>query len=141
MDTFDTTRIGGTILRATLGVMYLAHSILLKVLAFGFAGTAQFFVSIGLPAPLAYLTIFAEAIGGVLLVLGIGTRYVALALLPVLLGATWVHSGNGWVFSNTGGGWEYPVFLIIVSVVVALLEWSPQRTAVSAPLATASRGA
>jgi putative oxidoreductase len=32
----------------------------------------------------------------------------------------WVHSGNGWVFSASGGGWEYPLFLIIVSVVVAL---------------------
>ena len=31
-----------------------------------------------------------------------------------------MHSGNGWVFSAAGGGWEYPLFLIVVSVVVAL---------------------
>ena len=43
-----------------------------------------------------------------------------LALIPVLGGALWVHAGNGWVFSNAGGGWEYPLFLIVVSVVVAL---------------------
>jgi putative oxidoreductase len=40
-----------------------------------------------------------EAVGGVLLVLGIQTRAVALALIPVLMGALWVHSGNGWEFS------------------------------------------
>lgn len=113
-------RIAGAILRISLGVMFLTHSVVLKIVTFGFAGTAQFFESIGLPAAVAYLTIFAEAIGGALLVLGIGTRAVALALIPILVGATWVHAGNGWVFSNAGGGWEYPVFLIIVSVVVAL---------------------
>src|SRR5262245_51481373 len=134
-------RIGGAILRIALGIMYLTHSIVLKVFTFGFAGTAQFFVSIGLPAPLAYITIFAEIVGGTLLVLGYGTRYVALALIPILLGATWVHAGNGWVFTSAGGGWEYPVFLIVVSVVVALLESSPRRVPVAGALATACRGA
>ena len=108
-------------LRVALGIMYLTHSIVLKVLTFGFSGTAAYFVSIGLPAYSAYLVIAAESIGGTLLVLGIGTRYVALALLPILLGATYVHSGNGWVFTAAGGGWEYPVFLVVVSVVLALL--------------------
>ncbi len=56
-----------------------------------------------------------------LLVLGIGSRWVALALLPVLAGAAWVHAGNGWVFSAPNGGWEYPVFLIAASLVQALL--------------------
>jgi putative oxidoreductase len=115
-------RVATVALRVTLGIMYLTHSIVLKVLTFGFAGTAQYFVSIGLPAFTAYLVIAAESLGGALLVLGIGTRYAALALLPILLGATYVHSGNGWVFTATGGGWEYPVFLIIVSVAVALLS-------------------
>lgn len=122
MSTEQNVRAATTLLRIALGVMFLAHSIVLKVLTFGIAGTTQFFESIGLPALVAYGTIFAEAIGGVLLVLGIGTRAVALALIPVLIGATWVHIGNGWVFSNAGGGWEYPVFLIVVSIAVALLE-------------------
>jgi putative oxidoreductase len=109
------------LLRVTLGVMYIAHSLVLKYFTFGLAGTAQFFESLGLPGALAYLTFWAELIGGVLLVAGIGTRFVALALIPVLLGATWVHAGNGWVFSAANGGWEYPVFLIAASLVLALL--------------------
>jgi putative oxidoreductase len=109
------------VLRVSLGVMYIAHSLVLKYFVFTLPGTAQFFQSLGLPAALAYLTFWAELIGGILLVAGIGTRWVALGLIPVLAGATWVHAGNGWVFSAANGGWEYPVFLIVVSIVLALL--------------------
>ena len=109
------------VLRVTLGVMYIAHSLVLKHFTFTLPGTAQFFESLGLPGALAYLTFWAELIGGVLLVAGIGTRAVALALIPILAGATWVHAGNGWVFSAANGGWEYPVFLIAASLVQALL--------------------
>ena len=108
-------------LRVSLGVMYIAHSLVLKHFTFTLPGTAQFFESLGLPGVLAYLTFWAELIGGVLLIAGIGTRFVALALIPLLVGATWVHAGNGWVFSAANGGWEYPVFLIVVSVVQAML--------------------
>jgi putative oxidoreductase len=118
----EQTNVATFLLRLGLGVMYLSHSILLKLLTFGFAGTAGFFVSIGLPGWLGYLTIVAEAIGGVLLIAGWHTRVVALVLIPTLLGAIiWVHAPNGWVFSNKGGGWEYPAFLIVASVALALL--------------------
>jgi putative oxidoreductase len=90
-------------------------------MTFGLAGTAQYFESLSLPAFLVYATFFAELIGGVLLVLGIQSRWVALALLPVLVGAAWVHLSNGWVFSAQGGGWEYPLYLIVLSVAQSLL--------------------
>lgn len=109
------------LLRISLGVMFLAHSVVLKLLTFTLAGTAGYFESIGLPGALAYVVFWMEAIGGVLLVLGIGTRWVAAALVPVLLGALWVHTGNGWVFSATNGGWEYPLYLIALAVAQILL--------------------
>ena len=109
------------VLRVSLGVMYIAHSLVLKYYTFTLPGTAQFFESLGLPGALAYLTFWAELIGGLLLVAGIGTRAVSLALVPVLAGALWVHAGNGWVFSAANGGWEYPVFLIAASVVLAMM--------------------
>ena len=122
MNQSERTALAAFMLRVSLGIMYLAHSVLLKVLTFGLAGTAGFFVSIGLPAWLAYVTIAAEAIGGILLVLGLQTRLVAVALIADLAGAIiWVHAQNGWVFSAKGGGWEYPAFLIVASVAVALL--------------------
>jgi putative oxidoreductase len=113
-----------TLLRVTLGVMFLTHSLVLKLFTFGLAGTAGYFESIGLPGGLAYLVFAAEAVGGVLLLANVATGWVSLALVPILVGALWVHSGNGWVFSGKGGGWEYPLFLIIVSVAVALQDFA-----------------
>ena len=108
-------------LRVTLGVMFIAHSLVLKYFMYTLPGTAQFFESLGLPGVLAYVTFWAELLGGIALVAGFATRWVSLALIPILLGATWVHLGNGWVFSGANGGWEYPAFLIAVSLVQALL--------------------
>jgi putative oxidoreductase len=126
------------LLRVSLGVMYIAHSLILKAMTFTLAGTAQYFESLGLPAFLAYATFWAELIGGILLVLGIQSRWVALTLLPVLFGAAWVHIGNGWVFSAEGGGWEYPLYLIVLSVAQALLDDGAYALKPSRPLTFAS---
>lgn len=112
---------GIALLRVSLGVMFLAHSVLLKHFTYTLPGTAQYFESIGLPGALAYVVFWAEAIGGVLLILGIRTRETAAALLPILAGALWAHSGNGWVFSNASGGWEYPLYLIVLTAAQVLL--------------------
>lgn len=109
------------LLRVALGAMLLAHSILLKMFIFTLPGTAQFFVSIGLPGWLAYVIFGAEAIAGAFLILGIQTRWVALAIVPVLAGATWAHTGNGWMFGYENGGWEYPAYLTLLAVAQGLL--------------------
>jgi putative oxidoreductase len=108
------------VLRVALGVMFVAHA-LLKYFVFTLPGTAQFFASIGLPGFLGYVTFGAELVGGILLIAGVRTRFVALALVPILLGATWAHAGNGWLFSAPNGGWEYPAFWTVALVVQALL--------------------
>ncbi|MCB2151907.1 MAG: DoxX family protein, partial [Rhodobacteraceae bacterium] len=101
------------ILRVLSGALFIAHG-LMKVFVFTIPGTVGYFESLGLPGALAYLTILAEVGGGLALILGIATRTVSLVLIPVLLGATWAHSANGWVFSSQGGGWEFPLFWAIV---------------------------
>lgn len=113
---------GTLVLRAALGVMYLAHAAL-KIFTYTPTGTAQFFASVGLPGSLAftYLVIIAELGGGIMLILGVYARYVALALLPLLLGATWIHWPNGWLHTAPNGGWEFPVFLVFSSVALFLL--------------------
>lgn len=108
------------VLRAALGVMFIAHA-LLKYSVFTLPGTAKFFESLGLPGPLAYVTFAAELVGGALILAGLGTRWVSLALVPVLLGATWAHAGNGWLFTAQNGGWEYPAFLAVAAIAQALL--------------------
>ena len=114
------TDIAALLLRLGLGTMFIAHG-LLKVFVFTLPGTVGFFEQVGFPGWTAYIVTFAEIGGGAALIAGIGVRAISLALLPVLLGAVFVHFGSGWVFSNPNGGWEYPAFLTLVSIAVALL--------------------
>ncbi len=108
------------LLRVTMGVSFLAHA-WLKFAVFTPAGTVQFFQSLGLPGPLAYVVMAAEFLGGIALILGLWTRWVSLALLPILLGAVFAHSGAGFFFSNQGGGWEFPAFWAVALAVQALI--------------------
>lgn len=110
---------GAFLLRISLGIVLLAHASL-KIFVFTLPGTVGFFASIGLPPIAAYLTVFGELAGGIALLLGVYTRLTALLSIPILVGATWVHFGNGWVFNNEGGGWEFPAFLAVVALVVAI---------------------
>ncbi|HNB27486.1 MAG TPA: DoxX family protein [Alphaproteobacteria bacterium] len=111
---------GATLLRLTLGAMWVSHA-WFKITAFGIAGFAGWLDSLGLPGFMAAPVIALELIGGVLILAGLQGRLVSLLLLPVLAVATWVHAPNGLIFSNANGGWEYPVFLMVASLVHALI--------------------
>ena len=111
---------GATLLRVALGAMWVSHA-WFKISAFGVAGFAGWLDSLGLPGFMAGPVIALELVGGLFILAGLYGRHVSVALLPVLAAATWVHIPNGMIFSNANGGWEYPVFLIVASVVHALI--------------------
>jgi putative oxidoreductase len=115
------TSYAALLLRVTSGLLFLAHGLLMKVITFGVAGTVGYFESIGYPGYFAHLVILGEIGGGLALILGLWTRTVSVLLIPIMIGATLQHVGNGWMFSGTGGGWEFPVFWTITLVVQALL--------------------
>jgi putative oxidoreductase len=109
------------LLRLTSGVAFIAHG-LFKLLVLTPAGTVKFFGSLGLPPILAYAVICSEIIGGLMLVLGIYARWVALLLIADLLGAIlFVNGAKGWAFSSPGGGWEFPAFWAAALAVQVLL--------------------
>ena len=108
------------LLRVTLGVAFLAHAGL-KIFVFTIPGTVGFFESIGYPGFFAYLVILGEVGGGLALIAGIQTRLIALALVPVLVGALIQHFPVGWLFTNEGGGWEFPAMWTALLFVQALL--------------------
>jgi putative oxidoreductase len=117
----ETVLYGIALLRVSLGLLFLAHG-LLKVIVFTLPGTAQFFATVGLPGFMATPVALAEICGGLLLIAGIYSRWVALGLFPIVLVATFkVHGANGWLFSNPGGGWEFPAFFTIACLVQFLL--------------------
>ena len=117
---YRTAPYAALMLRVALGAMFIAHA-LLKYYVFTLPGTAQFFQALGLPGALAYATFWAELAGGALILAGIYSRWAAVALIPILVGATWAHLGNGWVFTAANGGWEYPAFLTVAAAALALL--------------------
>ena len=109
------------LLRVALGVLFLSHG-LLKLLVHKPASTAAYFRSLGLPGFVGYLTMAAEIGGGTLLILGIATSLVALALVPLIVGTIiLVHGSKGWIFANEGGGWEFPAFWAVTLIVQAML--------------------
>lgn len=108
-----------SLLRVSLGILLLSHG-LLKVFVFSIPGTVGYFSSLGLPAAIAYMTIMGEVLIGLGLISGFYPCLFAVASLPILMGATWAHAGNGWLFSNPNGGWEFPLLLIILAISIAL---------------------
>jgi putative oxidoreductase len=111
---------GAFAIRAALGVMFIAHAYL-KIAVFTVPGFAGFLTQTGFPAALAWPIILAELIGGIAILLGIYSRAVSVALLPVLLGAVLVHAPNGWLFNAPNGGWEYPAFLAVAAIAHVLI--------------------
>lgn len=121
----STAPYGILLLRVVLGALFLAH-VWLKIFVFKPAGTAGFFQSLGLPGWLAYVTIAAELLGGLALIVGFWPRLAALALVPIMLGTIFtVHGKAGFFFDRPNGGWEYPAFWTASLVVLALLGDGP----------------
>jgi putative oxidoreductase len=112
--------IGVGLIRIHFGIILLAHG-WLKVSVFTVDGTVNYFASIGLPAIIAYLVMFGELVGGLALILGIQTRVVSLLTVPIVLGAAIMNSGNGWLHSASGGGWEYAASLTVIAVAITLM--------------------
>ena len=113
--------VAALLMRLSLGIMFYAHA-WLKIKVFKPAGTVKYFESLGVPGWFAYAAMAAEIGGGTLLILGIETRWVALLLVPLMLGTiVLVHGKNGWMFTNKDGGWEYPAFWTVGLFVLALL--------------------
>lgn len=122
-------RAAAALLRLSLGATMLAHSLVLKLMVFGMAGTVGYFVKTGYPAALAYVVTFGEIAAGLALILGVAVRWASLGLIPILAGATFTVAPNGWVFDAPGGGWEFPAFLVVAAIVQALLgKGAAERT-------------
>jgi putative oxidoreductase len=109
-----------TVLRIALGVIFLGHAYT-KAAIYTFPGTEQFFVANGFPAWTVYPVFAAELAGGIALIAGLRVRWVALALMPVMLGAIKPHLANGMGFSNAGGGWEFPALLLVLLGIQSVL--------------------
>lgn len=108
-----------TILRIIVGAVFLAHGYQ-KVFVYGHAGVAQSFAGMGIPLPsvAAALVAAVELLGGIALILGVGTRIAATLLAMDMLGAIlFVHGRNGF-FLPTGA--EFATTLLGASIALAI---------------------
>jgi putative oxidoreductase len=116
----STQACGLTILRITVGIVFLVHGYQ-KLFHIGFHGVAAMFGHMGIPLPMvsAVVVTLVEFIGGILLVAGIGTR-IAAALLAVDMAVAIlaVHLKHG--FGAQNGGFEYPLTLLAATLCLAL---------------------
>jgi putative oxidoreductase len=112
------------LLRVVCGGLLIPHGMQKLFGLFGgnIEGTAGFFSNMGLePAmALAYYIGTLEVVGGILLVIGLFTRLVAVQVLGfMLVAAFWVHWGVGGYFW-TDGGLEYPLMWAAVALFLVI---------------------
>jgi len=111
---------GVTLLRLAVGIVYIMHAYFAAVI-YGPNGMIAYQAKAGIPSPEigTWYLIVAHGLGGLCLVLGLYTRWAALANVPVMLGAlVFVHWPNGfWAFKN---GYEYVLVLLVASITIAM---------------------
>lgn len=104
------------LLRFVIGLIFFYHGYV-KVFSMGMAGTTGFFESIGIPAAglMAILVAYGELLGGLAMMVGFLTHWVAKANILIMLGAIWfVHLGNG--FNAGDGGYEFQLLLLVANI-------------------------
>jgi len=137
-DRFDLT-CGWNLLRIATGAFFLPHVAgkfvgfnSINPMVLGFFETAGFSPA----APFVVLAAMLETAVGIALVMGIFTRYAALAATLILMTAAYaLHTVNGfksWVWNS--GGYEYPVFWAIACLAVALEAFRQRRNPPAAPV-------
>lgn len=115
--------LGKLILRVVLGFIFFIHG--LSKFQGGIANTVGFFESIGIPGFTAYVVAIIELIGGIALILGIGTRINSLLFAVIMLGAIFTVKlplgffGNGQMI-----GYELDLVLLAVSIYFVLARQS-----------------
>jgi putative oxidoreductase len=110
--------LGITILRVTIGIVFAAHGEQ-KLVVLHFAGVARNFAVLGLPRPdiCAVAVTLLEFIGGLMLILGLFSRWPALLLAAeMLLAIFFAHLRHGFAGPN---GFEHPLTLLVANLVLA----------------------
>jgi putative oxidoreductase len=117
-----------TVLRIVLGVVFLAHGGQMVLGWFGgsnLASSAANFIHMGIPAPLAYLAILAQFLGGIGLMVGLLGRIAAFGIACDMLVAIFaVHLPNGifmnWAGSQKGEGFEYHLLALALCAAIMI---------------------
>ena len=114
-----------TFVRIVVGIMFLMHvSVKFKIGAGAVA--ANIFAKNGFEPALAwaYMTMFIELVGGVCLIIGLFTRFVAAVLaIEMIIALLFVHLAKG--YAAGGGGYEYVLLIGAACFFIAMRGGGP----------------
>ncbi|WP_263705853.1 DoxX family protein [Shouchella tritolerans] len=108
------TEIGILLVRVTTGIIFLFHG--LDKFNGGIEGTGAFFDSIGIPAAMASVVAFVEIIGGLALILGLGTRIIGAVFAAIMVVAIITAKWEAGLL----GGYELDLILLVTSLLLVL---------------------
>jgi putative oxidoreductase len=111
--------LGLLISRIMLGISFFVHG--LSKFQGGIGNTANWFDSIGIPGLLAYVVATIELVGGLLMILGLGTRIIAVLFGIIMLVAILkVKLSAGFLGDGQRSGYELDLVLLALSSLLAL---------------------
>ncbi|MED4454917.1 DoxX family protein [Metabacillus fastidiosus] len=112
-----------TILRVFLGITFLMHG--LSKFQGGIENTVGFFESLGLPGFTAYMVALIELIGGIAVILGLGTRIISILFVIILAVAIMkVKLAAGFLGNGQMAGYELDLALMAISIYLAITKRS-----------------
>ena len=113
-----------TLMRVVLGIIFLAHGI--SKLQMGLGNVEGWFDSMGVPGFLAYLVATLELIGGILLIIGLFTRYVSILFTVMLLGAiVTMKLSVGLLGNEQMAGYELDLAFMLVTIYLIVAKPTP----------------
>jgi len=108
------TEIGTLLLRIMLGLVFLASG--LAKFQGGIENTVGWFDSIGIPGFLGYIVATIELVGGIAIILGLGTRIVSLLFGMIMIGAIFtVKLPDGFL-----NGYALDLVLLVMAIYMVL---------------------
>lgn len=108
-----------TLLRVVFGLTFLFHG--WQKMQMGLGNVGGYFASLGLPSWLAYVVGNLELFGGLLLIIGLLTRYISLSFVIVMIGAIFsAKLGNGFLGADGQPGYEIDIVLLTIGAFFAI---------------------
>ena len=111
--------IGALILRVTLGALFLIHGIV--KFQGGIENIVGWFDSIGLPGFMAYGVASLEIIGGIAIIIGLGTRFFStLFALMMIVATIKVKLAVGLLGNGQMAGYELDLAFLAIAIYLAI---------------------
>lgn len=118
------TAIISIIMRVVLGIIFVFHGV--DKFQMGLGNVEAWFSSLGIPGFLAYVVAVIELVGGIMLILGLFTRYVSGLLVIVLIGAMMTAKLSvGLLGNGQMAGYELDLAFILISLYLVVADRTP----------------